>query len=429
MLTSQCVSLMVALSLAGAPVERPPELTFDKHVDYIGWWKRNFASCTGENAYEQYASIIPGEDGEGGLSPMEGAAKADYERWQRGVWEARDFPAMAAYLKSAEPHFKAVERACQLDRYCEPPIDDVENLTEVRLPVLSPMRSVTRAIFARAWLKQDRQAVAVMGATSTSLRVADHAGQQPWLISGLVSLALRQVAYQHVLAAINKEVITGDDLIMLYDLLERYEPGPFDFRAAVVADHCISLDIIQFVCTNGQVDLEKWKTFGGTGVFDPKEACKVLARKFEAQLEYAEMPLNAETLRKVRADYSANKALYGKSEFVRNTSANFVRPLELAIQTESYRRGTMIALALYAHHAKHGEWPKRLKDLDKNLGLKDYRDYGKDPYSGKLFKYKLVDGKPLLYSIGADEKDDGGRHDKKWGEKDGGDFVFVPYQE
>ena len=38
-------------------------------------------------------------------------------------------------------------------------------------------------------------------------------------------------------------------------------------------------------------------------------------------------------------------------------------------------------------------------------------------------------GQPLLYAVASGGKDDGGRHDKKWGEGDtGGDFVFRPHQ-
>lgn len=429
MFASKLVVLIVGLSSMGAPAERPPELTFEKHVDYIGWWKRNFASCSGENAYKFYKPIIPDNDGSGGMPSLKGAAKEDYERWDPGVWDASEYPELAAYLNAVEPHLAAVERACSLKYYCEPFPDDIPTLYELRLPLLSLMRDVSRSLFARAWLKQDRQAAAILNAARISLRMADHAEQQPWVISGLVGLAIRALTYDTVLAALDKRVIADSEIQGVYEVMKSRDPGPINLRTVVVANHGVALDAMQSVCSNGNVNLDKWTGLGGSKVFDPKEAYQSLSRKFETDLEFAEMPLNSETLRMARAHYDQNEKLYREKEYFRVTSLNVVRPLELTIRTESYRRGTMIALALYAHHAKHGEWPKRLKDLDKDLGLQGYRSYGKDPFTGKLFRYKLVDGKPLLYSIGADDKDDGGRHDTKWGENEGGgDFVFVPDQ-
>ena len=49
-----------------------------------------------------------------------------------------------------------------------------------------------------------------------------------------------------------------------------------------------------------------------------------------------------------------------------------------------------------------------------------------DPYSDKPLVYKLTpDGNFILYSFGKDFDDDGGKHDRLWGQKDG-DYVFWP---
>jgi hypothetical protein len=46
-----------------------------------------------------------------------------------------------------------------------------------------------------------------------------------------------------------------------------------------------------------------------------------------------------------------------------------------------------------------------------------------DPYIGCPFKYRLFDGKPILYSVNEDGQDDGGHTDGEWGES-GTDVVF-----
>ena len=107
-----------------------------------------------------------------------------------------------------------------------------------------------------------------------------------------------------------------------------------------------------------------------------------------------------------------------------------LRYLDLALRERTRLRGTRVVLALHAHYAKHGKWPKSLKAIDKKLGLKGLRKIVVDPYSDKPFIYKLKDGKPLLYSVGVDGKDDGGVHHAKFGDGATGpaDFVFWPYQ-
>jgi hypothetical protein len=84
----------------------------------------------------------------------------------------------------------------------------------------------------------------------------------------------------------------------------------------------------------------------------------------------------------------------------------------------------LLALAVNAYQAKHGTWPTGLDELEVK-GLDELR---KDPFSDKDFVYQLKGGKPLLYCVGADGKDDGGRHDWKWGESGDGDYVFWPHQ-
>jgi len=46
-----------------------------------------------------------------------------------------------------------------------------------------------------------------------------------------------------------------------------------------------------------------------------------------------------------------------------------------------------------------------------------------DPYSGKPLRMAIVDGEPVIYSIGKDGRDDGGRIDSR-GDRSPGDQVF-----
>jgi hypothetical protein len=47
-----------------------------------------------------------------------------------------------------------------------------------------------------------------------------------------------------------------------------------------------------------------------------------------------------------------------------------------------------------------------------------------DPYSGQPLRFATVAGRPTIYSVGEDLKDDGGQTDWKFGAQPG-DYLFV----
>jgi hypothetical protein len=69
------------------------------------------------------------------------------------------------------------------------------------------------------------------------------------------------------------------------------------------------------------------------------------------------------------------------------------------------RDATLVALALELYHRQHGSWPQSLDELVPQL----LPQVPPDRYDGKPIKYRVLDGQPLLYSVGVDRKDDGGR--------------------
>jgi hypothetical protein len=67
--------------------------------------------------------------------------------------------------------------------------------------------------------------------------------------------------------------------------------------------------------------------------------------------------------------------------------------------------GALIALAAEQHRRKHGQWPAALGELVPDA-------LGKVPLdqsTGEPLHYRLLDGRPLVYSVGSDRDDDGGR--------------------
>jgi hypothetical protein len=70
-----------------------------------------------------------------------------------------------------------------------------------------------------------------------------------------------------------------------------------------------------------------------------------------------------------------------------------------------HRDGIVVGIALELYRRKHGEYPARLELL-----VPEYLPaMPEDRINGEPVKYRIVNGKPLVYSVGADGDDDGGR--------------------
>jgi len=84
-------------------------------------------------------------------------------------------------------------------------------------------------------------------------------------------------------------------------------------------------------------------------------------------------------------------------------------PLNLSIGSTQIHAAQML-VALHRFKIRHGEFPSALSDLDADL----LAHAPIDGYSGEMLKYKLVDGEPMIYSVGTDRDDDGGRANTDW---------------
>jgi hypothetical protein len=79
----------------------------------------------------------------------------------------------------------------------------------------------------------------------------------------------------------------------------------------------------------------------------------------------------------------------------------------------------LIALVLY--HQTNGKPASDLGTAVKAAGLKAVPI---DPFSGRPLRISTIDGQVVVYSIGKDGRDDGGKVDSELDEKPGGDLVF-----
>jgi hypothetical protein len=75
---------------------------------------------------------------------------------------------------------------------------------------------------------------------------------------------------------------------------------------------------------------------------------------------------------------------------------------EFATQT---RDATLVSIALTVYHRRHIQWPERLEQLCPDL----LPEVPLDRFDGEPLRYRIVDDRPLLYSVGRNRIDEGGR--------------------
>lgn len=95
--------------------------------------------------------------------------------------------------------------------------------------------------------------------------------------------------------------------------------------------------------------------------------------------------------------------------FVSVLTPSTTRALWRADEAAQRRAGATSAVALELHRRKHGSYPNSLTEIETSL----LPAIPLDIFDGQPIRYALREGKPLLYSIGVDRKDDSGRPPEK----------------
>jgi hypothetical protein len=104
---------------------------------------------------------------------------------------------------------------------------------------------------------------------------------------------------------------------------------------------------------------------------------------------------------------------------------SYVRAIELYCRVAVERARVRIVLGAHVFKSKNGRWPHDLKEATED----ESPDIRQDPFSGKELVYKVAGDSFLLYSVGEDCKDDGGKRaasGKQWTRDEPCDAILWP---
>ncbi len=277
------------------------------------------------------------------------------------------------------------------------------------------------------------------------------------LINYLVNVAIRSLIYDSALEAIGENVFNPPQLTQTRRILTEQDHVDLITRIPDAAELADVLDVLQFIYRpqpdgNPNADMDRlqrlvrfymaqheWtpelyqEPLDLAGLVDGVGPHTALQQVLDLHLQMRRIretllpQVAVVRLEMVINEFKTNlhKHVLARQQLYPSLS----RCIVLAAEPEAQRRATHLLYALHIQHNRTGEWPATIGGI---VGVS--RAIRTDPFSGKDFCYRIQDGRPLLYSVGFNGKDDGGKHDRYWGERcntngteyTATDYVFWP---
>jgi hypothetical protein len=368
-------------------------------------------------------------------------------------WGPKDYPLVAAWLAANEKPLAVVVEASGRPDYFNPlrswrtEKNGPSSLLGVLLPNVQKCRELGTALAARAMLRvNEGKFDAAWQDLIACHRLARLLSRGGTMIEFLVSVAVDSIAATATLAYLDRADLPADQLRARLKELQSLPPMASLADKFDVAERFMYLDSLQMIRRGGVTQLEAlaggknerpmpaelrglaridWEPAlkDGNGWYDRMVAAargKTRAdrnRQFE-QIEQDVKALKAKTVGDGDSLAAIIAAKAGRGEdmggeiglAINNVLMGLMLPasgkvMSAADRAEQTQKNLQIAFALAAYRKDNGQYPTKLDEL----APKYLAAVPLDVFGGKPLVYKL-DGKGyLLYSVGQNEKDEGGQ--------------------
>lgn len=278
----------------------------------------------------------------------------------------------------------------------------------------------------------ERDGERVVANVNALLDCGSQVQERSFLVDYLIGATIRDKGFDLALSALANEdaPLTDDQLSALAKRLAgAYEAGPV--RVSFDGEHIFFLDLMQrnftddgagdgWITPRGLAEVDS-NFFGeepqrpaGIGWLPMPIAARMVASRRESEEKYDEC---LSQLRRVMSvplwqrsrtgELFENDPELGRPGFwlISSTIASVEAFLTSAEQQTQRRDALMVAIALVRHHRRHAKWPSKLSELSPEF----LKSVPPDRFDGRALRYRVVGGRPLLYSIGTDLDDDGGK--------------------
>ena len=312
-----------------------------------------------------------------------------------------------------------------------PAVDTVagQELAVVELPPLQTLRDLVGLLRADAALAREaRDGKRLLRDLNSILGLSRQVGENAPLLCGLVSLSIYDSALDQIELTLRQDpaLIENEDWIALAHRLS----GPKVAADLITVDmeRMAFQDRLQRSFTDdgsghGRLTPEGVKYFawvsppGGKSAwietaFEPVAGLVVPSRQ-SLETIYARFTNGAATNLKLPmrdADWRDLQDGLNTTGLLDSRRAigpvpDYRRVQETVERSLGRRDGLLVGIALEVYRREHGKYPESLSDLVSQL----LPEVPADRITGDPVQFRMVNSRPLVYSVGADRKDDGGR--------------------
>ena len=350
----------------------------------------------------------------------------------QGDWPASDHRALFGQANTLNPSPKDLEAAERLAN---------ESLFGVVVPHLALLRKSARLLAAdtqrAAWQNDAARAMENLVALNAHAR---HSAETPLAINGLVGLGILALRHYTIESIVQNHPDLFSDA-QLQDLIRETAAIHPRRLVKISGEHLALLDIVQRIYTDdglgdGRITdegISVLERLGMSAPTDPNDpslqplgqplvwinrpfAASAIASRREATEEidriFSVIEREYKTPERLQSHPTAEEevALWDEGQRQRHPIIHLFLPgMKSTRRTiehaEARRDATLLALALEAWRRNHRAYPIELQQLAPAV----LETLPVDRITGGPLTYRLIDGHPVIYSVGVDQDDDGGR--------------------
>jgi hypothetical protein len=348
-------------------------------------------------------------------------------RASKRPWAAKDFPQLDAWLKANEKPLALAREAVLRPNYYYPLVSKSKGPGAMIGALLSnaqKARELSAALTARAMLRTaEGKPDEAWKDLLACHRLGRLVGRGGTIIESLVGFAVDQTAGAADLAHLAHGKLTADQLRRRLKDLEGLPPLPPVADNFTLTERFMFLDALQMMLrgdakddADGRKALQSldWRPVlrDANKLYDRLTAAARLPSRAERQREFQKIDEELKAIRKEVKDGPNERTDFSKmpAKQIGTVLIGLMLPALDKVRTSQDRAtqaalNVRVACALAAYHADHGRYPAKLTELAPAYLAK----VPDDVFAATPLTYKPTEHGFLLYSVGPNGKDDGGR--------------------
>ncbi len=350
------------------------------------------------------------------------------ETREREPWQEGDDADMAAWIKRIETPLRIATQASRCERYYSPLVGirpEAETVLGAQLPALGKLRALSNGLTARAMM---RLGAGDMGGYREDLLTSARLGllimQGPLVLERLLGLAMVEQAYLRIGPALGGRLTAGEARELL-DALRGLKPMPEMVEAIDQCERLMPLDLIADVARFGPDSMSYTASDPSLATRHVGLGVRVIPVRFDDVMRECNALWDRDVMAARKSTYAERNAALREAAQARQAVAErqewdgLRKGLDILVgleapswktyarQDEVRMRGRLaeLGLLLEIYRAGHGEYPDALAALPKD----QVRGADEDFFSGGKMIYRREGKGYVVYSVGINARDDGGR--------------------